>query len=180
MRLRKVSLHVLCGLVVALLHDQRVAANGIETAGDILQYVLPVTAAGATVAHQDWNGTLQFAGAFVLQGGVVLVLKNSVYETRPNGNGHESFPSGHAAATFASAEFLRARYGWTYGAPAYALAAFTAYSRVESNHHYWHDVAAGAGIGIVSSWLFSTHYKDWKVQPSTDGHNFSLTLSHPW
>ncbi len=114
-----------------------------------------MTAAGVTLSHEDWEGTLRFAGAFAAQGLTVLTLKNTIYENRPDNVGHDSFPSGHAAVTFASAEFLRERYGWTYGAPAYALAAFTGYSRVESEHHYWHDVGAGAGIGILSSWLFT-------------------------
>ena len=146
----------------------------------MLQYALPAATAGITAARRDWHGTLEFGGAFVLQGVTVLTLKNTVYETRPNGQGHQSFPSGHAAVTFASAEFLRERYGWTYGAPAYALAAFTGYSRVESDHHYWHDVTAGAGIGILSSWLFTTHYKEWSVQPAIDGRTVSLTLSRLW
>ena len=168
------------GLLAALLLCGRATADGIEAAGDVLQYAMPATAAGITALHSDWEGTLQFGGAFLLQGGTVLFLKNTVYETRPNDEGHQSFPSGHAAATFASAEFLRARYGWEYGAPAYALAVFTGYSRVESDHHYWKDVGVGAVIGIASSWLFTTSFKDWKVSPSADKGSFSLRLSRPW
>ncbi len=40
--------------------------------------------------------------------------------------------------SFASAEFVRNRYGWRYGLPAYVLASFVAYSRVEANQHYTH------------------------------------------
>jgi len=58
-----------------------------------------------------------------------------------------------------------ARYGWAYSAPAYALAAFTGYSRVESDHPYWRDVAAGAGIGILSSRPFTYHMKRWTSRP---------------
>ena len=168
------------GLALACMVCGQAMADGIQAAGDILQYAMPATAAGITAVHRDWQGTWQFAEAFAVQGVTVLALKNTVYETRPNGEGHQSFPSGHAAVTFASAEFLRERYGWAYGAPAYALAAFTGYSRVESDHHYWHDVAAGAGIGIVSSWLFTTSYKDWTIQPTADGHSIRFALAHPW
>ena len=169
-----------CLLLTVLLGVSRAHADSIEAAGNFLQYAMPVTAAGVTVVHEDWEGTLRFAGAFVVQGVTVQALKSTVYETRPNGEGHESFPSGHAAVTFCSAEFLRARYGWAYGAPAYALAAFTGYSRVESDHHYWHDVIAGAGIGILSSWLFSYHMKQWDIAPSSDGKSIGLTLAHTW
>ena len=121
----------------------------------------------------------------MVQGVTVLALKSSVYETRPNGQGHESFPSGHASATFCSAEFIRAKYGWTYGLPAYALAVFTGYSRVESDHHYWHDVGAGAGIGILSSMLFTMHGRLWDVSPSistssAEGKTFGLTFKRFW
>ena len=167
-------------LVLLLLLNVRAAADGIEAAGDVLQYAMPASAAALTLTRRDWEGAWQFAASFAVQGVTVLALKNSVYETRPNGQGHQSFPSGHAAVTFASAEFLRERYGWYYGAPAYALASFTAYSRVESRNHYWHDVIAGAGIGILSSWLFTTSYKDWELQPATDGKSASLTLLRRW
>jgi len=167
-------------MLTLLLGAGRAQADGIAAAGDVLQYVLPVTAAGVTLSHEDWEGTLRFAGAFAAQGLTVLTLKNTIYENRPDNVGHDSFPSGHAAVTFASAEFLRERYGWTYGAPAYALAAFTGYSRVESEHHYWHDVGAGAGIGILSSWLFTHQGGRWTVAPSTDGKTFGLTFNRVW
>lgn len=178
----KFIVHVLSGsLALALLGGAGAArADGIEAAGDVLQYVLPLTAEGLTIIHEDWDGSWRYAGAFALQGVTVLALKNTVYETRPNGVGHQSFPSGHTAAAFSAAEFMRARYGWAYGAPAYALAAFTGYSRVESDHHYWHDVGAGAGIGILSSWLFTRHGKIWDVSPSTDGKSFGLTFKRFW
>ena len=147
-----------CLLLTVLLGVSRAHADSIEAAGNFLQYAMPVTAAGVTVVHEDWEGTLRCAGAFVVQGVTVQALKSTV----------------------CSAEFLRARYGWAYGAPAYALAAFTGYSRVESDHHYWHDVIAGAGIGILSSWLFSYHMKQWDIAPSSDGKSIGLTLAHTW
>ena len=84
MNLTKTSLWI---LLSALLSAPCVVADGIEAAGDVLQYALPATAAGLTMVHSDWNGTLEFTGAFVLQGATVLVLKNAVHETRPNGQG---------------------------------------------------------------------------------------------
>jgi hypothetical protein len=77
-------------------------------------------------------------------------LKYSVNETRPNGGAH-SFPSGHTSAAFTGAEFIRKEYGWGWGAPAYFAAGFVAWSRVEADKHYTHDVLAGAAIGILAN-----------------------------
>jgi len=173
--------NLLWSLLLGLgLAGQPAHADNIETAGNILQYALPISAGIVTVAYTDWYGTLQLGGAMALEGVVVYGLKSTVYETRPNGEGHESFPSGHAAATFAAAEFLRERYGWTYGAPAYALAAFTGYSRIECRAHYWWDVLAGAGIGFLSAEVFTTTYKGWQVSPMKDGKTVGLTLARDW
>ena len=128
------------------------AADNIETAGDILQYVLPATAGGLTLGYQDYQGTLQFGESAALTLGTTYALKYAVNERRPNG-GSGSFPSAHASISFSAAEFMRKRYGWEYGIPAYAAASFVAYSRVEAREHYPHDVIAGAGIGILSSYL---------------------------
>lgn len=183
----KAVVHLLvCGLAFAALLDAGTAhADGIETAGDVLQYAMPLTALGLPLGDGDWDGALRFTGAFVVQGVTVFALQDIVNEAPPDGVGHASFPSGHAASTFASAEFIRAKYGWTYGAPAYALATFTAYTRVESNHAYWSDVGAGAGIGILSSMLFTQHGRIWDITPSIststpEGKTFGLTFKRFW
>jgi membrane-associated phospholipid phosphatase len=155
------------------------AGDGIKTAGDIMQFVLPATAAGLTLGYRDGKGALQLAESTALTLGVTYALKYSVNETRPNG-GHQSFPSGHSSLSFSSAEFMRKRYGWEYGVPAYAAASFVAYSRVESNEHYAHDVIAGAAIGIASSYLFTRPYKGWEVQVEGDARYLGIRLSRKW
>ena len=176
-----------CALAFAeLLSAGSARADGIEAAGDVLQYAMPLTAVGLPLTDGDWDGALRFTGAFVVQGVTVFALQNIVNEAPPNGVGDASFPSSHAAATFASAEFIRAKYGWTYGAPAYALATFTAYTRVESKRAYWSDVGAGAGIGILSSMLFTQHGRIWDITPSIstssspEGKAFGLTFKRFW
>jgi len=152
------------------------AKDGIETAGDILQFVLPGTAAGLTFIYWDGPGALQFGASAGVTLGVTYLLKYTVDERRPNG-GSESFPSGHTSISFASAEFMRKRYGWEYGVPAYALASFVAYSRVESGQHHPHDVIAGAAIGIASSYIFTRPYHGWNVQLQADGKYYGFKLS---
>jgi len=85
--------------------------------------------------------------------------------------------TGHSSTTFAAAEFLRKRYGWGYGIPAYALATFTAYSRVESKNHFIPDVAAGAALGIISSYIFTKPFHGVTVTPVTDGRGIGFVAS---
>jgi membrane-associated phospholipid phosphatase len=155
------------------------ASDAIRTTGDILQYVLPATAAGLTLAYRDGTGALQFGESAAVTLGATYGLKYAINEKRPNG-GHRSFPSGHASISFASAEFMRKRYGWEYGVPAYALASFVAYSRVEARQHYAHDVVAGAAIGIISSYIFTRPYKGWHVQAEADGKYYGIRVSRSW
>src|SRR5436190_23845504 len=95
------------------------ASDGVETAGDVLQYVLPAAAAGMTLAYRDGEGALQFGESAATTLAATYGLKYAINEKRPNG-GHQSFPSGHSSISFTSAEFIRKRYGWEYGLPSYA------------------------------------------------------------
>jgi len=156
------------------------ANDGIEVAGDVFAYLLPATTGGLTLGYKDGKGTLQFAESTALAIGSTFVLKYAISEGRPNHDDHHSFPSAHSSVSFSSAEFLRMRYGWEYGIPAYAAAAFVAFSRVQAKQHYLHDVIAGAAIGIVSSYLFTQPYKGWHIQPDIDTKSHGLRLSRSW
>lgn len=91
----------------------------------------------------------------------VYSLKKISHQLRPDGSNNFSFPSGHTAEAFASAEFMRQEYKdvspW-YGVAGYAMAATTGFLRMYNNKHWLSDVAAGAGIGIASTriayWLY--------------------------
>ena len=133
------------------------AGNDVESVGDVLAVVLPVGAFSTSWLHNDWSGGVQYASALTTTVGVTVILKESVTKTRPNGDPH-SFPSGHTSTAFSTAAFLQNRYGWHYGVPGYAIATFVAWSRVDSDNHYWEDVVAGATIGAVSSFYFTTRF----------------------
>ena len=152
------------------------AGDNIKSTGDILQLVLPATAGGLILAYNDGEGAVEFTESVALTLGTTYVLKYTVDERRPNG-GTESFPSAHSSISFSAAEFMRKRYGWEYGLPAYAAASFVAYSRVEAGEHHPRDVIAGASIGIVSSYIFTRPYKGWWVQADSDGKFFGLRLT---
>jgi membrane-associated phospholipid phosphatase len=176
---QRLGVPLLLGLLLCFLAGVDARADGIETAGDVLQIVLPATAAGMTLAYEDGKGALQLGESAALTLGVTYTLKYTVHETRPNG-GSNSFPSGHTSISFCSAEFIRKRYGWEYGLPAYAAATFVGYSRVESRNHYTKDVVAGGLIGIGSSYLFTRPYKGWQAQMESDGRYYGIRLSHSW
>ena len=162
-----------------LTSSQGLAGDGIEQAGDTLTVALAASSLGMAAHRHDGEGAVQFAKSSALSLGATLALKYTVNEERPNGKEH-SFPSGHTSLSFASAEFLRKRYGWEYGLPAYAAASFVGYSRVESDNHYWHDVIAGAAIGFASSYFFAEPFH--KVTVSLEGSDTygGIRLSRVW
>ena len=92
----------------------------------------------------------------VIMSGAIMGVKKLSHELRPDGSDYYSFPSGHTAAAFASAEFLRQEYKdvspW-YGVAGYAVAGATGMLRMYNNKHWVSDVVAGAGVGIASTRL---------------------------
>ena len=86
----------------------------------------------------------------------VFSVKKLTRQLRPDGSGYTSFPSGHTAEAFASAEFMRQEYKdvspW-YGIAGYAVATTTGILRLYNNKHWVRDVVAGAGFGILSTKL---------------------------
>jgi membrane-associated phospholipid phosphatase len=110
---------------------------------------LALLAAGSLVDDANLTGAgSEIARALAYTGIAVTSLKVAVGRTRPNG-GNWSFPSGHAAAAFATAPVLSRRFGPRVGIPAYALAVATGLGRMEDRKHYLSDVLAGAAIGLA-------------------------------
>ncbi|MEW5913865.1 MAG: phosphatase PAP2 family protein [Thermodesulfobacteriota bacterium] len=65
-----------------------------------------------------------------------------------------SFPSGHAATSFALAAVLASRYP-DWGFLFYGLAVFVACGRLLSGSHYLSDTLAGAVLGLMVGWLLA-------------------------
>ena len=98
--------------------------------------------------------SIVLATAYLIMGSSVTVLKRTTHRQRPNQTGYTSFPSGHTATAFMGAEFLYQEYKdvspW-YGVSGYFIAAGTGYLRMYNNKHWFSDVVAAAGIGILST-----------------------------
>jgi membrane-associated phospholipid phosphatase len=82
---------------------------------------------------------------------IVQTLKFSVRRTRPDGTSY-SFPSGHAAATFAVAAVLERHLGYRLAWPTLVIATYVGTSRLHDNVHYLSDVVFGAAIGTATGW----------------------------
>lgn len=110
------------------------------------------------------NRIVDQAGIYLVSNLILNVfcqgLKNITAVPRPDGTSN-SFPSGHTAEAFASAEFLRREYGRSsavYGLAGYGSAFAVGYLRMYNNKHWFSDVVAGAGLGVLSTeaayWLY--------------------------
>ncbi|HEY0975571.1 MAG TPA: phosphatase PAP2 family protein [Solimonas sp.] len=137
------------------------ATPSLDGAADSLSFNWPGPRLGRS-SQRD------FLVSFVRMEVATYGLKYAIDARRPNG-GSQSFPSGHTAAAFMGAEFIRKEYGLWWGVPAYAAASWVGYTRVQSKNHYWRDVLAGALIGIASNHDFSdigTGFGKWSVSPT--------------
>lgn len=116
--------------------------------------VYGLNAAGVKGKHNFTDRTVILATAYIISGSTVQIIKHSTSEMRPDGSAPNSFPSGHTATAFMGAEFLYQEYKdvsvW-YGIAGYTVAATTGFLRMYNNRHWLTDVAAGAGIGILST-----------------------------
>jgi len=126
---------------------------------DAIQY-LPIVAFVSIPGKYKFTDKLFLAATASLAAvSMIQPLKQIVTETRPNGSGNNSFPSGHTTTAFLGAELLRlSGYGKQYYIPAYCVAFCVACLRIHNQRHYFNDVVAGAGFGILSAniahWLY--------------------------
>ncbi len=158
------------------------AKSTTESIGDVANVLIPATAYASTFALHDKEGRSEFYRSFFSAAGVTYVLKHAVRKPRPEHNGSYSFPSGHASASFQGAAFIQRRYGWKWGIAAYMAAAYVGWSRIEgeSDKHDFTDVAAGAAIGILSSYCFTTAHKGHVISPWAENKAYGLSISRSW
>ena len=161
-------------------YRQSEARKGVDISTDVVAIALPASALVGTLVMKDWKGLLQGVETAAATAAATLILKYSVKEWRPDHSNHHSFPSGHTAVSFATAAYLQRRYGWAYGAPAYALSCYVGWGRCFAKKHYWYDVLAGAAIGAGSAYIFTRPFAkkhDLQIAPTTDGTNIAIYAS---
>ncbi len=154
--------------------------NNIEMAGDVLQLVVPATAYGMTYYMDDQEGRSQIYKSFFTNIGLTYGLRLAIDKERPDGSDHNSFPSAHTSVAFQGAAFIQKRYGWRKSIPAYIGATFVGYSRVYADKHYVEDVLAGAAIGVLSAYYFTTPYKGVTISPVAGKGFWGINICKEW
>jgi membrane-associated phospholipid phosphatase len=129
-----------------------VGSTGVQIAAGLVTYGVG-RARGANRARHLGMDLIE---AQLLSEGLVETIKVIGRRPRPlnpdgtpNSSKSFSFPSGHAAVTFASATVLEQHLGWKAAVPTYAIASYVAISRLHDNRHYLSDVVFGAATGVI-------------------------------
>ena len=148
-----------------------------ERAGDVLAVAFPLAALGMTFHHEDRQGRWQFARSIGVSGLATVALKQAVDKERPDGDCCDAFPSGHTSTAFVSAAFMHRRYGLKVAVPAYIVATYVGYTRVDADRHAAEDVVAGAAIGFLSSWFLTSRFGDTRVVPVVQRGFYGLQVS---
>jgi len=110
---------------------------------------------------------------------LVQPIKFATQRTRPDGSDNQSFPSGHAAVTFATATVIERHLGWRKSILGYGIASYVAMSRIHDNRHYLSDVIFGAAVGSIAGRTVVHHAADyWTFMPvAVPGGGVALMVS---
>lgn len=123
--------------------------------------VYGLNAMGIKGKHNLRDRTIIYVSSQLISAAFTMPLKYLVKEERPDRSNTLSFPSGHSATAFSSAQFMFREYKDTnfwLSLSGYPFAIFTGVYRMLNDKHWLGDIAAGAGFGILSTelayWLF--------------------------
>ncbi len=145
------------GINLAIRNGLNEASGGVKLRfDDYVQYVpvafyLTLDFMGLKAKHSFGERVAVAAVTYIAVTAISQGLKYAVREPRPDTGTRNSFPSGHTMTAFAGAELVRSEYGWGVGMGAYALAATVGFMRMYNGRHWFNDVLAGAGLGILSA-----------------------------
>ena len=95
--------------------------------------------------------------ALAMSEALTQTLKYTTRRERPDHSSKNSFPSGHAADTFAFATALERHLNWKYSIPAYVFSSYVALSRLPANRHWLSDAVFGSAVGIIAGRTVTSH-----------------------
>lgn len=119
----------------------------------VTTYVVGRTTDKPRVSHMG----MDLIESIAVSEAMVQPLKYMTQRERPDHSSKNSFPSGHAADTFAFATALERHLGWKGAVPAYILSSYVAISRVPANRHWLSDAVFGASVGIIAGRTVTRH-----------------------
>lgn len=109
---------------------------------------------GIKAKHNFRDRTFVTLTSFLIMDQAVNLMKDNIPTWRPNGENQRSFPSSHTATAFVGAHIMFKEYKdsspWI-ASTGYVLATATGALRIVNECHSLADVAAGAGVGILSA-----------------------------
>ena len=121
--------------------------------GDLGRFGLIAAALVLPLKRRDFDGSFDALTAVVATSALCKAVKPFVPERRPNGEDWNSFPSQHAAESFAAALALRRYFGRGTGAAAIGVGTLVAMSRLFALKHHARDIVAGIVIGATATVL---------------------------
>ena len=159
------------------------AAEGqTERVGDVVEWAMPAIALSVSAWREDREGVKQLSMGLATNVAIAYAAKGLIKKERPDRNGDDSMPSAHTASAFHTAVYLHRRYGWRQSLPAYAAAAWVGHSRVHAERHDDKDVIAGAALGMLTGYLFTTRwqldYRGVQIVPDLQPDYVGLRLSY--
>jgi len=149
--------------------------KSIETSTDILALLNPIAGFTGSLATKDYEGTKQIVLGGLTNLAANYLLEFSIRKKRPDGSGNHAFPSTHTSVSFQGAAFLQRRYGWKFGAPAYAVSAYVGWGRIYAKKHDIWDVLAGAALGAGSAYIYTRPFArkhELTLAPAVTGSGF--------
>lgn len=109
---------------------------------------------------------------------MIQPLKFATHRQRPDVSDRRSFPSGHAAITFATATVLERHLGWRKSLIGYSIASYVAASRLHDNRHFLSDVVFGAAVGAIAGRTVVHHAADyWALAPVAVPNGVALMVT---
>jgi len=144
---------------MSLKNEVRKDADFKTKIDNYMQYAPALAVYGLNIAgikgrHNFRDRSFTYLLSNAIMGITVQSLKKINGAYRPDGHGSNAFPSGHTATAFAAAEFLHQEYKnsspWI-SIAGYLTATATGILRMYNNRHWFRDIVAGAGFGIMST-----------------------------
>ncbi len=181
-RIRVMGMAAVVSLVVAAPAAEAATSKrdkDLAEIGDWVQIGIPAAGMLASWMKGDKEGMMQLTKVIVSSSISAHTFKFLGERTRPDASNKVSFPSGHTTASFAGSEYIRQRFGNTWGIPATVAAGFVGYTRIRANKHFRDDVLAGMSNGLLWNWFFTTpEGENLTIRPARSDGGYGLEFDY--